>query len=68
MAHLAPIDEDQCITLMSKTKTKANCLSWITYENPDTLQACGTIVKGPSTDLISHSAITRYGIRECGPD
>ena len=43
-------------------------LPWITYGETDVLQARGTVVVCCPANLMSHSALTRYVIREYGQE
>ena len=54
--------------LTTQPNVKPNCLSWITYDETDILQARGTVVICCPVDLLSYSAMTRYVIREDGPE
>ena len=70
--HLTPIQDNQSTVtgklLITHPKIKPNYLSWIYYEETDILQARGTVVICCPGDLLSHSAMARYVIREYGQE
>ena len=70
--HLTPSQDNQStITgklLITHPKIKPNYLSWIYYEETDILQARCTVVICCPADLLSHSAMARYVIREYGQE
>ena len=54
--------------MITHPKIKPNYLSWIYYEETDILQSRGTVVTCCPADLLSHSAMARYLIREYGQE
>ena len=70
--HLTPAQDNQSTAtgtlLMTHPNVKPNYLPWITYEENDILQALGTVVLCCPADLLSHSAMACYVIREYGQE
>ena len=70
--HLTPSQDNQnTVTgklLTTHPKVKPNYFPWITYAETDILQARGTVVICCPADLLSHSAMARYVIREYGQE
>ena len=70
--HPTPAQDNQSTAkgklLTTHPKVKPSYLPWITYEETDILQALGTVVICCPVDLLSHSAMARYVIREYGQE
>ena len=70
--HLKPSQDNQSTVtgklLTTHPKVKPNYLPWISYDETDILQARGTVVICCPADLLSHSAMARYVIREYGQE
>ena len=61
-------DERQGKWLITQLKVQPNHLQWISYDNTDLLQARGIVVLCCPADLDSHTAMTRFVIREYGQE